>query len=88
MSPERPGIPPKPRGKICYYHRTYGDDMKKCQSGCNYPSPSRADLAFSKFNPNGQHVKNAFFSPPTHLTTEDTSEEQPSFKLVYPTFFT
>nr|CDS27282.1 hypothetical protein HmN_000731800 [Hymenolepis microstoma] len=91
MSPERSRIPSKHRGKICYYHRTYGDDIKKCQSGCNYLSPSlsRADLAFSKFNPNGQQVtiiprsaKNAFFSPPTHPSDHLPSEEQPSFKLV------
>ncbi|VUZ53738.1 unnamed protein product [Hymenolepis diminuta] len=37
---------PKHRNQICYYHRMYGDDARKCQPGCKYPMNGT-------FNPQG-----------------------------------
>ena len=29
--------------RVCYYHRTYGDDAEKCQPGCTYPKVNKAN---------------------------------------------
>ncbi|KAM3186428.1 hypothetical protein ACTXT7_004322 [Hymenolepis weldensis] len=35
--------PPKHRNQICFYHRMYGDDARKCQPGCKYPKMDTSD---------------------------------------------
>nr|CDS33350.1 hypothetical protein HmN_000508900 [Hymenolepis microstoma] len=43
----------KHRNQICYYYRTYGDDVKKCHPGFKYP---KVDSAISKKHPTGSQV--------------------------------
>ncbi|VUZ40853.1 unnamed protein product [Hymenolepis diminuta] len=41
------------RNQICFYHKMYGDDAKKCQPGCKYP---KADTIISQGNFTGSNV--------------------------------
>nr|CDS32142.2 hypothetical transcript [Hymenolepis microstoma] len=64
-----PVVHRNPVAKSVTYHRTYGDNTKKCQPGCNYP---KFDSAISESNTTGPEVgvntrvlqKSAFFSSP------------------------
>nr|CDS33075.1 hypothetical protein HmN_000089200 [Hymenolepis microstoma] len=75
MSPKRLHSPLEHHRKISFYHRTYGNDAKKCQPGCNY---SRIDSAISKLYPTCSKVsvfsrsaEDAFFNPFNTIKQQD-----------------
>ena len=41
-SQNRINKPSNHKNRVCYYHRTYGDDAKKCQPECTYPKVDKA----------------------------------------------
>nr|CDS34632.1 hypothetical transcript [Hymenolepis microstoma]CDS34637.1 hypothetical protein HmN_000922400 [Hymenolepis microstoma] len=47
MSPKRPLSPSRRLNQFCYYHRTYGDNAKKCRPGFKYP---KVESIISKLN--------------------------------------
>ncbi|VUZ39681.1 unnamed protein product [Hymenolepis diminuta] len=61
--------PPKYRNQICFYHRMYGDDAKKCQPSCKYP---KTDTIISQGNVTGSN-SSAIPLQPTSLVLQATN---------------